>query len=166
MSAHHDPDVRPVTALRRLGYRLAYRLLTVWWFVRRPNTRGVKLILRDGDDVLFVRHAYGSRHEWELPGGGLRRDETPIDAARREAREELGIAPGEWTIIGHQAFKDRATAHLTCLVATYEGQPLDLDRNELTEARWASRHSPPLPLGDHATAFLALPALDQANVGR
>lgn len=157
-------DITPMTAVRRLGYRLAYRLLTVWWFVRRPDTRGVKLVLRDGEDVLFVRHAYGSRHEWEFPGGGMRRDETPVDAASRESLEELGIALREWTIIGHQEFKDRATAHLTCLVATYDGQPVRLNLNEIAEARWAPPHSPPLPLGDHATAFLALPALGRANV--
>ncbi|WP_424210742.1 NUDIX domain-containing protein [Streptomyces sp. BI20] len=47
--------------------------------------------------VLLVRTAYGRRRR-QLPGGGVDRDtgETPREAARREAWEELGpdLAPG------------------------------------------------------------------------
>ena len=45
----------------------------------------------DRDRVLFVRHTYGDRTPWEMPGGGLRRGEAPEAAVRREMREELGI---------------------------------------------------------------------------
>ncbi len=43
-----------VVVLRRLAYRGAHRALRMWWFVRRPRTRGVKFVLHDGDRVLFV----------------------------------------------------------------------------------------------------------------
>ena len=45
--------------VRRAGYRLAYRMLTIWWFVRRPPTAGVKCLLTSGSEVLLVRHTYG-----------------------------------------------------------------------------------------------------------
>jgi 8-oxo-dGTP pyrophosphatase MutT (NUDIX family) len=30
---------------------------------------------------------------WSIPGGALRRDESPVDGARRETMEELGVLP-------------------------------------------------------------------------
>jgi len=69
--------------VRRLAYRFAWVVLGTWWFVRRPHTHGVKLVIRDGDEVLFVRHSYGRRREWELPGGGVKAREGAPAAARR-----------------------------------------------------------------------------------
>src|SRR5207244_2641317 len=44
---------------------------------------------RDGA-VLFVRHSY--RPRWGLPGGLCRAREDVADGARREVREEVGVA--------------------------------------------------------------------------
>src|SRR5438067_13089326 len=85
--------------LLRVMYRCAYWLLRAYWFVRRPEVQGVKCVLTDGDQVLLVRHTYGHR-EWDLPGGAVKRDEPPLNAARREMHEELGIRNEEWISIG------------------------------------------------------------------
>jgi 8-oxo-dGTP pyrophosphatase MutT (NUDIX family) len=141
--------------LQRLAVRIAYRLAQVWWFVARPHTRGVKLVVRSGDEVLFVRHTYGSRR-WELPGGGCKRGETPEQAGRREAEEELGLKIGVWEAFGQHDHEDFATAHLTCLAATSPGRELRLGRAEIAEARWARPGAPPRPLGEHAEAVLGM----------
>jgi len=39
--------------------------------------------------VLMVRHSY--RQRWGFPGGLLMRGEDPVDAGRRETREEVGL---------------------------------------------------------------------------
>ena len=57
--------------LRRRAYRLAYALLCVYWFVRRPECHGVKCVLTDGALVLLVRHTYGPPL-WDLPGGAIK----------------------------------------------------------------------------------------------
>lgn len=74
----------------RLGYRVAFAALRVWWWVRRPDATGAVVALWSGDRLLLVRTCY--RRRWELPGGGVRAGESPLAAALREAREETGIA--------------------------------------------------------------------------
>lgn len=147
---------------RRALYRTAYPVLKVWWFVRRPHTEGVKVVLRDGDAAVFVRHSYGDRASWELPGGGRRRGESAVDAARREAREELGVVVGELAHLGRIAHRDYATAHLDGFMVDYDGQPLAPDLGELAEVRWAPLASPPQPLGPYAATFLEIVLRDDA----
>jgi 8-oxo-dGTP pyrophosphatase MutT (NUDIX family) len=153
-------DLGAVTAAGgRIARRVAYRILGVWWFVRRPDTHGVKLVIRRGDDLLFVRHAYGNRKVWEFPGGGQKRGEAPEHAARRETREELGVDITDWTVAGTVIYPHYATAHLTCLTAPMVDEPLRIHRGELAEARWVRGTTPPSPLGLHARAALDLPEI-------
>jgi len=39
------------------------------------------------------------QYSWEIPEGGGRMDEDPLEAARRELLEETGLVAGEWTKI-------------------------------------------------------------------
>ncbi|MEA2251163.1 MAG: hypothetical protein QOC78_3467 [Solirubrobacteraceae bacterium] len=144
----------PVPA-RRAGYRVAHALLRIYWRVARPHTRGVKCVVREGDAVLFVRHAYGDRRVWELPGGGVRRGEEPSVAAAREAREELGIVLADWRELGTvhaRGYGKRTT--LTCFEGRPDGREIVLDEGELREARWCDLDRPPQPLGTDARVVL------------
>ncbi len=85
--------------LRRRAYRLAYALLSVYWFVLRPQAHGVKCVLTEGELVLLVRHTYGPSL-WDLPGGAIKSEEEPALAARREMHEELGIDVADWVPLG------------------------------------------------------------------
>lgn len=71
-----------------------------WWRLQRPMTLGVRtLITDDAGRTLLVRHGYA--HGWHMPGGGVERGETAVDAALREAAEEAGIeAIGAPTLLG------------------------------------------------------------------
>jgi 8-oxo-dGTP pyrophosphatase MutT (NUDIX family) len=130
----------------------------VWWFVRRPRTQGVKCIVRDdADRVLFVRHTYGDRRSWELPGGSLRRREDPGEAVRREMREELGIELVDVRFVGDvEIAGSHKTTLLHCFAARTGGAALRLAEAEIGEARWAPLDAPPRPLGPDAAALLAL----------
>src|SRR5512133_1525748 len=48
------------------------------------------LILNDLGHVLLVKHTYGHLN-WELPGGAAEADESIINTAIREVREETGL---------------------------------------------------------------------------
>ena len=47
------------------------------------------VIERNDGRMLLIRHLY--RKRWGIPGGLLQRNETPVDAARREVFEEVGL---------------------------------------------------------------------------
>lgn len=74
----------------------AYRAQRYFWKLFRPRTRGVKIMLFNGDgEILLIRNSYGASDLFVLPGGGVRPWERPIAAANREVREELGSAAEE-----------------------------------------------------------------------
>lgn len=74
--------------LKRLVMRMAYAGLQLKWWLTRPVTLGVRIMLIDGDDVLMIRQTYMPR--WYFPGGLVNRGETSLEAAKREAFEEVG----------------------------------------------------------------------------
>ena len=67
-----------------------HRLMTAFWFVRRPRTYGahaVALTPRGTIVLVKLRYARG----WRLPGGGRKADEDPKEAVLRELAEEIGM---------------------------------------------------------------------------
>lgn len=71
-------------------YRIWTGVMAAVRVVRRPQTLGVRaIVLDDRDRVLLVRHTYVNG--WYLPGGGVKRRETPAESALRELREETAV---------------------------------------------------------------------------
>ncbi len=123
-------------ALRRAAYRLAYAILRVYWYVWRPHVQGVKCVLTDGEQVLLVRHAYGPR-TWDLPGGSIKRRESPANAATREMQEELGVWVPQWRPLGTlELVIDHRHDAIHCFAAELHAPELVIDRGELEAVRW------------------------------
>jgi len=57
---------------------------------RSPRIR-VCALLRRGDRVLLCRHEKPGKEYWLLPGGGVERGESLLEAVRRELAEEVGL---------------------------------------------------------------------------
>jgi putative (di)nucleoside polyphosphate hydrolase len=62
----------------------------------RPNV-GIILLREDGH-VFWARRAF--RDGWQFPQGGMRSDETPIEAMYRELHEETGLRPEHVQVLG------------------------------------------------------------------
>jgi putative (di)nucleoside polyphosphate hydrolase len=62
----------------------------------RPN---VGIILSNGDRRLFWGRRVG-QNAWQFPQGGIKSDETPLEAMYRELEEEVGLLPGHVQVLG------------------------------------------------------------------
>ena len=144
--------------LLRLAYRVGYRLLRLWALVAHPGARGVKCVLRDADGrAVFVRHQYGNREQWELPGGGVHRGEPPAEAARREAYEELGADVADWEEVGTTRGSWYGKEEdLTIFAAPWPGGAVRPDAVEIAVFDWFPLAAPPQPLGPTTEAALGL----------
>ena len=73
----------------QLAYKLAYRLLRVYWFICRPSLRGALVAIWHDDRILLVKPSY--MPVYSLPGGRVKKGEKPVNAALRELWEEIDL---------------------------------------------------------------------------
>ena len=62
----------------------------------RPNV-GI-ILLKDDGRVFWARRV--GRDGWQFPQGGMRSDETPVEAMYRELEEETGLAAHHVQVLG------------------------------------------------------------------
>lgn len=70
-------------------YRIALFGARIYWRVFKPVTYGARIILVCNNKILLVQPC--TLLYWNLPGGGINKNESPEAGAIRELHEELGI---------------------------------------------------------------------------
>ena len=94
----------------------------------------VAILVEDGEYFIFTtqpRFAAG-RHVLEVVKGGADGNETPLEAAQRELREELGIEAAEWTGLGEvfeipSIVAPPVTLFLASSITRVESEPDDIE---------------------------------------
>lgn len=119
-----------------IGSALILPIVKLYWFLFRPETKGVKCVIECSGEILLVRHTYGSGR-WTFPGGTISGNENPQEAIKREIKEELGIKIFEPKLIGQfldqsQYIKD----NVICFMTRVENKQVFADENEILEAKW------------------------------
>jgi 8-oxo-dGTP diphosphatase len=92
-----SPLEERVDLLWRALLTIAYRVLRIWWFLRRPVLRSAFVAVWCDDALLLIRNSYPPGET--IPSGGIARGESPREAARRELEEEVGIPAAEEDLV-------------------------------------------------------------------
>jgi 8-oxo-dGTP pyrophosphatase MutT (NUDIX family) len=113
-------------------------LLIVFFLIVR--SRRSRIIVRnEKGEILLVRGWLGL-HEWALPGGGVERGETPLEAAKRELEEEVGITDTELEFLGEKHMgtvaKYRGFLFAAEVKSDYKAKEYRYRQLEILEARW------------------------------
>ena len=155
------PRIRRVRdPIMRLAYRVGYWGLRAEALALRRPGRGVKCLLSRDGEILLVKHTYGERHAWRVPGGRRRPGEHPVDAAAREMREELSLEGASWRELSTLALRlDGRNVSVACLHADVGDRQLCFDAGEIADARFFAAERLPESLGDGELRVLGLLAL-------
>ena len=121
----------------RTVYRTGYPLARAWWTLTRPRHQGAVVAVYLGPRLLLVHSSYQTG--WQLPGGGIHRDELPEQAAKRELAEELGLAVSALIAAGEaDGYWDGRRDHVHFFELWLEEPPqIRLDNREIIAARFA-----------------------------
>ena len=103
----------------------------------------VMMAVDDKKRVLLVRQYRlpAAKYLWELPAGRLDPGETPLQAARRELKEETGYRARKWTKLASYFpspgyVQERMTIFLAEDLTAGEATPME---DERIETRWFTR---------------------------
>ena len=146
--------------LLRWALRTGYWVLRAYGLVVRSRGRGVKCLITRDAEVLLVRHTYGPRRIWHVPGGRRRRGEAGAVTAAREMREELGLEGLDWQPLATLELRlEGRRVTVECLHAQTGDRPLRPDPAEISEARFFAAEHLPAGLGPEEARVLGVLAL-------
>jgi 8-oxo-dGTP diphosphatase len=93
-----------------------------WTFYNNPVPATAAVIIEGGRLLLGRRARPPYARAWDLPGGFLETHELPLDALRRELREEIGVGVRRAALIGF-ATDPYGPGGVTVLSAVYRVHP-------------------------------------------
>jgi len=124
--------------ISKIWHRLPVRLRR--WSMRLTHTRFTvtagAIIFNQAGEILILKHRFRAGSGWGLPGGFLERGEQPIDALRRELREELALEIEDVEIFTARSF--RKPKQVEVLFRGRAGGPVKPRTMEVERAEWFS----------------------------
>lgn len=118
------------------------------------------IIINEQQEVLLVHEIASNR--WSLPGGGIEKDETPIEAVAREIEEETGVKVDSSTLELLGILRKPETdigyvAHIFMVtIQKDEFGELGFNKRELIDAGWFELDHLPTGMSGVTRAAFAL----------
>jgi 8-oxo-dGTP diphosphatase len=121
------------------------------WARASKGITAAAVILNSHGEVLLVKHSYGPLN-WELPGGGAERDESPTQTALREVLEETGLRVSAERLTGvyyERQESGREAVHFAFLCRDLDGTTVAQPScSEITACSYWSPEALPRPISD------------------
>lgn len=119
---------RAPKALRRWTVRFSHPRFAVTAGAIVTDSRG---------RVLLLKHRFRPGSGWGLPGGFIEQGEQPVEALRRELREEIGLEVAELKLFAVRAFRTPKQVEIVFMgqAMSAPGSPEELSF-EIQEAGW------------------------------
>ncbi len=138
-------------------YKIGYAGYYIKWFIFRPKTFGVQILLRNNNDLLLIQHTYMHRGLWDLPGGGIKEKENSFEAAKRETEEELKIDTIELKNIGSvEVYHSYHHDNIQVFEIKTDSREIDFNQVEIKKGQWFNISNLPTNLSKHTKKVLDL----------
>lgn len=128
-----------------LLYKIASGIRRIYWFIFRPKTTGVKCLIEHDDNYLFIKQTYGSRmYNWNLPGGGVEKNESIESAVKREVFEEVDIALSDVVELKKYTSNfEYKVDTVYCFYSKVTTKNTVIDKKEILDAQWFPKNNLP-----------------------
>lgn len=133
----------------KIGY-LVFKVIRspIKWYWKRFNiqTQGVRIMAVYNQQLILVRHWYNPL--WVMPGGGIKKHETPEQSATRELREEIGIQVDQfdYKLGSYSNNKEGKNDTVHCFVIDLKEKPIINKKRfniEVSDIIWGSMQDLP-----------------------
>ncbi len=113
-----------------------------------PKVGAGVVIIRDGKTLLARRKGAHAAGAWGSLGGHVEFGESPMEACRREAREELGIEIGNirFAACMNMICEGKHYVDVSFTAEIVSGEPAVMDSDRISEIGWYPLDDLPEPL--------------------
>src|SRR5687767_14354330 len=126
------------------------------WSMRATHTRFTvtagAIVFNDSGKVLLLKHRFRAGSGWGLPGGFLEAGEQPLEALRRELREEIGLEVRDAHVFAARSF--RKPRQVEVLFSCRPDGVAEPRAMEVERAEWFSLNSLPDGLPKDQRVFI------------
>lgn len=143
--------------------KILYLLKDFILFIFSKRTVGARALIIKDNKILLIKHTYIDN--WYSVGGGVEKNESPLQAVKREIAEEVGIKlitePKLFNV--YHSNKEKRDDYIILYIAENFIEENHIDKDEILEKKWFDLNNLPSDISKSTKArieeYLGLKAL-------